>query len=247
MQEAATVQNLVQGRGPVLSKALKDSVSLPAFILFTSMTGFGALARAGGFGVDLAAVATLLIWGLPGQVAMVELVASGSGILAAVIACSLANARFMPMTVSFLPLIRERLSHRGWLFVLAQLLSINSWAMCLRRFPDIQQEWRRFYYVCFALSILSAAVAGTVFGYYVSGSMPQPVVLGLIFLSPLFFALLLSGIKGLAVKLALLAGVLLMPLAYNFLGDMDLLVTGLVGGTLAYGLSKSPYAKRFST
>jgi len=94
---------MIGGTGEVMRKALYDAFSLPAFILLFTMMGFGSLARGAGFGAEMAALATVLIWGLPGQLAMVELTATGQGLVAIVCACSLANARFLPMVVSFVP------------------------------------------------------------------------------------------------------------------------------------------------
>jgi len=65
-----------------MRKALLDALSLPAFILFFTMMGFGSLAHSAGFSPEMAAIASLLIWGLPGQLAMVELTGTGLGLVA---------------------------------------------------------------------------------------------------------------------------------------------------------------------
>jgi|GEM_PF-6403093 len=72
---------MIGGTGEVMRKALYDAFSLPAFILLFTMMGFGSLARGAGFGAEMAALATVLIWGLPGQLAMVELTATGQGLV----------------------------------------------------------------------------------------------------------------------------------------------------------------------
>ena len=120
-----------------MRKAMLDALSLPAFILLFTMRGFGSLARGAGLGADMAAVAALLIWGLPGQLAMVELTATGQGYIAIVFACSLANARFLPMVVSFVPAMSRGRSNIAGMLLDAQLLSINSWAVCLREIPHV--------------------------------------------------------------------------------------------------------------
>ena len=163
---------LITGNRAVMRKALLDALSLPAFILLFTMMGFGSLARSAGFGPEMAALASLLIWGLPGQLAMVELARTGQGMVAIVFACSLANARFLPMVVSFMPtLVRERASMPRMLLD-AQLLSINSWAMCMREFPQVEAACRHRYYVIFASSILLAAVIGTLLGYHGAVLLP---------------------------------------------------------------------------
>ena len=229
---------MISGNAAVMRKALLDALSLPAFILLFTMMGFGSLARGAGFSAEMAALASVFIWGLPGQLAMVELTATGQGFLAIVFACSLANARFLPMVVSFVPAMsRSRASLPGMLLD-AQLLSINSWAVCLREFPGIEPAYRHRYYVSFASSILLAAVAGTLLGYHGAVLLPAAVVLGLIFVSPLFFALVLSAVPGRAERFSMLLGCATIPLTHYLLPSVDLLITGFVGGSLGFALGK---------
>jgi predicted branched-subunit amino acid permease len=219
-----------------MRKALLDALSLPAFILFFTMMGFGSLARGAGFDADMAAVASILIWGLPGQLAMVELTRTGQGMVAIVFACSLANARFMPMVVSFLPTLARQRPSLPRMLLDAQLLSINSWAMCMREFPRVEAAYRHRYYVTFASSILTAAVAGTLLGYHSAVLLPAPMVLGLIFTSPLFFALVLAAVPGRAERVSMLLGCATIPLVHYLWPAVDLLITGLVGGSLGFML-----------
>ena len=192
---------LVRGRNEVMCKALADSLSLPAFILFFTMMGFGSLAQSAGFDAGMAVIATLLIWGLPGQLAMVELTATGQGLAAIVFACSLANARFMPMVVSFIPAMARGGAGLGRQLLDAQMLSINSWAVCLREFPDIEPAYRHLYYRNFAGSILFAT-------------------------------------RGLEERLSMLAGCAIVAPAHWFLPSVDLLATGLVGGSLGFAIGR---------
>ena len=228
----------ISGQGAVIRCALKDAFSLPVFILFTTMIGFGSLARGAGFSEHMAWFSTVFIWGLPGQLAMVDLTSAGQNLLAIVVACSLANARFMPMVVSFLPWVNQGRFGFFKALLVAQMLSINSWAVCLREFPKIHRDWRRTYYLVFASSIIVAAVLGTFVGFYGAGELPPYVVLGFVFTSPLFFALVLSSTKGATVRWAMLFGCILIPLTSRWLPSVDLLVTGLVGGTAAFLINR---------
>jgi len=221
-----------------MRKAMLDALSLPAFILLFTMMGFGSLARGAGFGADMAAIATLFIWGLPGQLAMVELTSTGQEIFAIIFACSLANARFLPMVVSFVPAMSRGRSNLLGKSLDAQLLSINSWAMCLREFPHIDSRFRHRYYVTFASCILMAAMIGTLFGYHGAVLLPAAVVLGLIFVSPLFFALVLSAVPGCAQRLSMVLGCATIPVANFLFPSVDLLITGLVGGSLGFAAGK---------
>jgi predicted branched-subunit amino acid permease len=221
-----------------MRKALLDALSLPAFILLFTMMGFGSLARGAGFDAEMAALASLLIWGLPGQLAMVELTSTGQGLIAIVFACSLANARFLPMVVSFVPAMSRGRSNLPGMLLDAQLLSINSWAVCLREFPQIEPEFRHRYYVTFASTILTAAVSGTLMGYYGAVLLPAVLVLGLIFVSPLFFALVLAAVPGGAERLSMILGCLTIPIAHYLFPSVDLLITGVVGGSLGFAAGK---------
>ncbi len=232
------------GTGHVFLKAIVAALSLPAFILLATMMGFGSLARSVGFAPEMAALATALIWGLPGQLAMLELTATGQNTIAIIFACSLANARFFPMVVSFIPAMTREKTRLPALILYAQLLSINSWAMCLRQFPEVAPAYRPLYYVVFATTILSAAIIGTLLGYHASAVLPPSVILGLIFLSPLFFALVLSSASKPGERAALLLGCLTVPLAHKYFPSIDLLLTGVVGGSLGFFLSRIPTIKR---
>ena len=229
---------MVSGNAEVMRKALLDALSLPAFILLFTMMGFGSLARSAGFDAEMAALASLLIWGLPGQLAMVELTSTGQGLIAIVFACSLANARFLPMVVSFVPAMSRGRSNLPGMLLDAQLLSINSWAVCLREFPQIEPEFRHRYYVTFASTILTAAVSGTLMGYYGAVLLPAVLVLGLIFVSPLFFALVLAAVPGGAERLSMILGCLTIPIAHYLFPSVDLLITGVVGGSLGFAAGK---------
>jgi predicted branched-subunit amino acid permease len=237
-KQRADDATLVGGDAAVTRKALLDALSLPAFILFFTMMGFGSLARGAGFDAGMAALASLLIWGLPGQLAMVELTRTGQGLLAIVFACSLANARFMPMVVAFIPTLARGQVSLARMLLDAQLLSINSWAMCMREFPRVESAYRHRYYVIFASSILSAAVAGTLLGYHGAVLLPASMVLGLIFVSPLFFALVLSAVPGRAERISMLLGCATIPVAHYFWPAVDLLITGVIGGSLGFALGK---------
>ena len=226
------------GDRALLRKALTGAAGFPSIVLFASMTGFGSLCRASDLSLGIALGATAGIWGLPGQLAMVELHAAGSEVLAVVMAVSLANARFLPMALVILPLLRLGLARTRWLFALVQMMSLNPWAATLREASRLTGRQRRLYFAAFASVCLAAALAGTAFGYLATGALPRPLTLGLIFLNPLFFALLFASLEGRATVLALILGAVVGPLLHLVSPDWGLLVTGVVAGTAAFLLSR---------
>ena len=230
---------LIDNPGQTYRKAIRDAFGFPSIMLLASMTGFGSLARESGFTLGMALTTTVGIWGLPGQVALAELHAAGVSTLFVILASSLANARFMPMAVSFIPLIREGVDRFGWMFVLVQMLSINSWAAGQRSFPEIVPKMRARYYVCFATICMVAGLVGTATGYYGVGAMNRSAALGLIFLNPLFFAVLISGTRVKPAMVAILVGIPLGPIFHMLSPDWGILATGLVGGSLAFWISRA--------
>lgn len=221
----------------LVRKALLGALGFPSIMLFASMTGFGSLCRESGLSLGIALGSTAGIWGLPGQLAMVELQVAGSELVAVVMAVSLANARFMPMALVLMPLLRLGLARRAWLFALVQMMSLNPWAALLREAGRMTGRQRRLYFVTFGAVCLSAALIGTAFGYHATGTLPRPLVLGLIFLNPLFFALLFATLRGRATVLALLLGAVVGPLLHLVSPDWGLLATGLLAGTAAFLLA----------
>ncbi len=203
-------------------------------MLLASMAGFGSLAKESGLSLGMALGITTGVWGLPGQLALAEMHAAGVPALLIILASSLANARFFPMAVSFIPLMRTGMRHYGWMYVLVQFLSINTWAAGLRRFPEMTLSLRPRYYLGFAVICMTAGLLGTALGFYGVNAMPYPAALGLIFLNPLFFAVLLAGTTPGPATSAMLIGVPLGPVFHWLSPDWGLLATGLIGGTLAF-------------
>jgi len=218
--------------------AVKDAVGFPAITLLASMIGFGSLVHESGLPFTMAMAATAGIWGLPGQLMLVEMHVAGASVLFVILAVSLANARFLPMVVSFMPLMQSRTTRIGWMFVLVQMLSINSWAAGLRRFPEITPKFRQRYYIVFASICMTAGLLGTILGFIGVGLMPRSIALGLIFMNPLFFAVLLAGVHSRAASIALLVGAPLGVLFHLVAPDVDLLLTGAFGGTFAFWISR---------
>jgi predicted branched-subunit amino acid permease len=219
--------------GPI-ARGMIDATGMPALVLFASMVGYGSMAREAGLTLWTAVASTGLTWGLPGQIAMVELYALGAPVIAIVAASSAANARFLPMVLSVMPLFNEALPRKRWRFVVAQFMSLNPWAALMRRGPSMNPADRPPYYAGFAGVCISAALLGTGTGFIVAGALSRDVTLTLVFLNPVFFTLVFADARGRAAIMAVLAGVVAGPLFHLISPDWGLLLTGAVAGTGAY-------------
>ena len=221
-------------RSSALTRGMIDATGMPALVLFASMVGYGSMAREAGLTLWTAVASTGLTWGLPGQIAMIELYALGAPVIAIVAASSAANARFLPMVLSVMPLLNEALPRKRWRYVVAQFMSLNPWAALMRRGPGMSPADRPPYYAGFAAVCIAAALLGTGTGFILAGAMSRDVTLTLVFLNPVFFTLVFADARGRAAILAVLAGVVAGPLFHLLSPDWGLLLTGAVAGSGAY-------------
>lgn len=223
--------------GPVAHGAI-DATGLPALVLCASMIGYGSMAREAGLTLWTSVASTGLIWGLPGQIAMVELYALGAPAIALIVAASAANARFLPMVLSVMPVFNEAPMRRGWHYVIAQFMSLTTWAVIMRDGRRMNPEYRTPYYAGFAGVCFGAALTGTVAGFLLAGVLPRDITLSLVLLNPIFFTLIFVDTRVRGEIIAVLAGIAAGPLFHLLSADWGLVLTGAVAGTGAYLLDR---------
>ena len=95
-----------------LVQGAREAAGVPAAVLAAGYLGFGALAAGHGLPRGYSVAATLSIWALPGQLILVEATALGAPFVAVVLTVALSSARFLPMTLVLMPLMRDA-RHRG--------------------------------------------------------------------------------------------------------------------------------------
>ena len=217
---------------------ISDGSRLPALVLIISLVGFGALCCESNLGLDFALVQLITMWALPGQIAFIELYSSGSTMIAITLAVAMANARFLPMTATLMPMLRPGMRQPAWLYAMAHLMSFNAWIWVLRRCPELPPERRATYYMGFVTMTAFAGLFGAVAGYLLADVVPAIVLLTLIFINIIYFVLMMAATRGLAAILAVIAGGVAGPLLHIVTADWGLLLSGLIGGTLAFGMAR---------
>ena len=217
---------------------LIDAGQVPAIALITSMMSFGSLVRESGMEFSFAIVSSAVMWALPGQIALVELHATGATLFAVVLAVAMANARFFPMTATMGPLFRDGVRRKGWLYPLSHFITFNSWLWVVRRFPELGQVARVWYFIGFGTVCYTSGLAGTAIGYYVSDSLPSGVTLGLVYLVVIYFIVMLSDIRKPPALAAVACGAVAGPLFHLLDSDWGLLLEGVVGCTVAFVFSR---------
>lgn len=223
----------------------RDALGVPAAVLAAGMLGFGALAFESGLSVMLAAACTAGIWALPGQIVLIEMHVAGAPGALTVLAVALTAARFLPMSISIMPVMRDANGPDARMYVAAQLLAMTSWAWTMRRCTDMPREARLPYFVGFAGTCWAVGVIATVAGYYLAGSFPPLMRLGFIFLNPVYFVVLLIGeARTKLAVVALVCGAVAGPLAHAANPQWSVLLAGFVGGTVAYVIQRAIGAAR---
>lgn len=215
------------------------AVRVPGFVLSVSSMGYGALARDTGLDLGLTMFINATFFALPAQVVLVDQIARGAALSGAAFAVALTAIRLLPMTVSLIPLIRKG-DRLPWYGVLAaHFVAISVWVEGYVRLPLLPVEKRLTYFVGMGLGMLAATLTGTTCGYFLASSVPPTIAAALLFMSPSFFLLSQVGTaRAPADWVAVGLGCILGPVLYQLVPGLDLLLAGLIGGTIAFAIHK---------
>jgi predicted branched-subunit amino acid permease len=241
-------------------QAARESIGVPSAVLAAGYLGFGALANGSGFPLWAAMLSSATIFALPGQLAMLEMSLAGTLPSVIVVTVGLTAARFLPMAVTLMPMMRpdeeslhpsarpstRRSTRHSWrLYAAAQLLAMTGWAASMRRFPELPPAQRLAWFTGFALTNWIVCLAATVAGYGLANSLPPLVRQGLVFVGPLYFLLILTGeTRSRQGIVALACGAVVGPLIHLASPQWSVMMGGLAGGTLAWLYLRSVNRKR---
>ncbi|MEJ8476742.1 AzlC family ABC transporter permease [Roseibium algae] len=218
----------------------RAAVSIPALILTAAFVGYAGLARGSGLSLAETLLMTGMVWALPSIVVLTGAISSGLGLVPAAIAVALASVRLMPMTMALVPLVKVEGKTKRWqLLYISHFVAITAWVYGMRNLPNLPREGRLPFFAGFGTTVTSFVFCMTGIAYMLVERMP-PVLAGALFLlTPIYFVCSLwSASKISADKAAMIIGLLLGPLFYIYLPGLDLLWTGLVGGTIAYLITR---------
>jgi predicted branched-subunit amino acid permease len=219
---------------------VREAFGVPGGVLAATYIGFGALAFSSGVPVWIVIASTITIWALPGQLVMVDMWQIGAPMIAILLAVMLTNARFLPMTVTLMPVIRDR-AHRPWVYYLAaQCVAMSSWIICMRRGPELPAPDRVAYLYGLAVGFIAIGVCAGTVGYYIAESIPPVAQIGMVFLAPVYFVVfLIVEVRTRLVAIALACGGIAGPLLYLLTPQWSVLLAGFIGGTLAFALHRA--------
>ena len=199
------------------------------------MVGFGAMCREAGFDLLPSIGSTALVWGIAGQIALIEIHSGDGGRPPRGGAGSLANLRPPPRP----PPGRARGPGGRVLgypmrLVIAQFMAISCWVQMTSYSGHIPSPQRLPYYFGFAATLVMAGLIGTTIGHQMGRVVPPEVLTVAIFMTPLYLLLVVCGARQWVNRFSVLYGTALGLALYPSLGDWAVPLAGLIGGTLGY-------------
>jgi predicted branched-subunit amino acid permease len=204
-------------------------------VLAGTYIGIGALAHDFGLSSWWLAISTVLVWAAPAQVILITTVTTGAALFEIALAVTLSAVRLFPMVVALMPVLRGPTTRLRDLLLPTHFTAVSMWVESLRLLPGIEHQWRIPYCNGMSAGYMGTATAFGFVGFYLAAGLPPLLAGGLLFLTPMSFLMSTARNARMMVdKLGLALGLLIGPLLTILNVDLDLMWTGLVGGTIAY-------------
>jgi hypothetical protein len=157
----------------------------------------------------------------------------------------LSAIRLLPMVVALLPVIKTPGTPNSRLLLPAHFTAVSMWVEGLRLAPHVSRDYRIPFCNGIGVGMVSAAAAATAAGFYLAAQLPVLFGAALLCLTPLSFLMSIArNSRVLSDRLALAFGLTLAPVLAAYDLGLDLMWTGLIGGTVAYGLHRLREALR---
>jgi len=224
---------------------MRGLFSLPAIILMLSFVGFCALTVEAGIPVEQVVFMVGAVWALPAKVILVGSMMGGANLLAAFVAVTLSSVRMMPMVAALVPEIRGRRTPTWLLLALSHCVAITAWVYAMERVVNVPRERRVAFFAGFGVTLVLANMLLVGVTYRYVATFP-PIVAGcLFFLTPVYFlASIWNSARHPVVHIAMVLGLAGGPLFYWLVPKFDILLAGLVGGTLAWAVERTLRVRR---
>ncbi|MBR1271107.1 AzlC family ABC transporter permease [Bradyrhizobium sp. AUGA SZCCT0222] len=205
-------------------------------VLFATYLGIGALAHDSHFSLGWVLGSTVLVWAGPAQIILITTLGSGATVVQAAVAVAVSAIRLFPMVVSVLPLMRMPGTKRRHLVLAAHFIAVTLWVECYRLLPLVPRARRIAFTHGLGCGLLSVCLVATALGYGLAANLPALFAAAILMLTPLAFLLSTArNCRQLSDVLALVLGLALYPLVATLQTGVDILISGISAGTIAYG------------
>jgi predicted branched-subunit amino acid permease len=206
-------------------------------VLFATYLGIGALAHDSHFSLGWVLASTVLVWAGPAQIILISTLGSGGTAVQAAIAVTVSAIRLFPMVVSVLPLMKTPQTKRRHLVLAAHFIAVTLWVECYRLLPKVPHERRIAFTHGLGCGLLTVCLVATTLGYGLAANLPPLFAAAILLLTPLAFLLSTArNCRQLSDVVALVLGLALFPLVSRLHTGVDILISGVTAGTIAYGV-----------
>lgn len=225
---------------------VKSAVTSVFFlVLMGTYIGIGALAHDFGFSSWWLALSSLLVWAAPAQVILISSLGGGAAPIEVAIAVTLSAIRLFPMVVALLPLLRDKAVPTRRLLLPMHFTAVSMWVESLRILPSLPRARRIAFCNGLGAGYMGTAVAFGFAGYYLAAGLPPLLAGALLFLTPMSFLMSTArNSRQVIDRLAFVLGLVIGPLLTAANVGLDLMWTGIAGGTIAYGIYRLREALR---
>ncbi len=218
-------------------RGIAEAPSISVLVVVITFVGFGALARDVGLNLGQAIFVSATVFALPGQIVLVDQVGQGVTLAAAFFAVTLTAIRLLPLTTSLMPYLRDGITPSWQEYIFAHIIAVTIWIESMRRLPLIPVELRVPYYAGFGGTLFTANLIATMLGFSIASVVPIAITAALIFLTPIYFFLsMIAASRNASDALALGVGFVMGPALFLVIPGFDLVITGIAGGSFAYGI-----------
>lgn len=215
------------------------ATSVFCFVIGFTYIGFGALVHEYGFSLGWAMLSTALQWAGPAQVILVTALGAGTSLIEISVAVALSSVRLLPIVVALLPIVKTERTRPWQLILPVHYMAISVWVETIRMAPVIPRGERIAFVNGLGFFLLVLGVVATALGYYMQALLPAMFGAAAMFITPISFLVSTArNARLLLEKVALGLGLVLGPLFAFSKIEFDLLWTGIIGGTLAYGVHR---------
>jgi len=136
-------------------------------------------------------------------------------------------------------LIRAPETKRRDLVLVAHFTAVTLWVECYRFLPHVPRERRIAFVHGLGSGLVLIGLVATIIGYLLAANLSQTFGAAVLLLTPLAFLFSTArNSKGLANVLSLGLGLVFYPVAALLHSGVDILVSGVAAGTIAFGVHK---------
>jgi hypothetical protein len=143
------------------------------------------------------------------------------------------------MVASVLPMMRTADTKRYRLILVAHFTAVTLWVECHRFLPQVPRERRIAFVHGLGSGLVCVSLCANTIGYLLAANLSQTLASAILMLTPLSFLFSTArNSKEFADILALALGLAFYPVAALMNSGLDILLSGVGAGTVAYGVHR---------